>query len=319
MKWGIFSDLHLKNGGRKIQGLWDKKLVDGLTVLDEVIDLFEDKEVDGFIFPGDFFHQRYKIDVKILHGATEIMQRLRDKLGYFVVGNHDMYIKSEVNSVFFYGLKWKVFDKIDDDGNFLFVPYQKQFSDKDYEKINKKGRGKIIVMHQILKGMKYQNGYMPVDGEVFDVDRVDGYKMILSGHNHVPKQNDNDNIVALGSVMHLDFGDTGDRGCWILDDKKCEIEFFEMKSPKYITLDKIPDKVDDNNYYKVRMSDKDFKGTMDIPENVEIVVVPKEEVVDRLELGNNFEMEDVIKKYVKMKDKPKDYASVGIEIIKEGE
>ena len=171
MKVGIFSDLHLQKGGKKIDGVWDKKLVDGLATLSDTCDMFLEKDIDKFIFLGDMFDKRYQIDVQVLHGAIEILERLKDVPGHFLVGNHDMYLRTrEINSLRFCSFKWKVVDTDWDnlEPGYLFVPYQKMFDDDDYKKINMLCKDKIVCMHQMLRGFSYQTDYTPYGAEVFD-------------------------------------------------------------------------------------------------------------------------------------------------------
>lgn len=320
MKIGIFSDLHLRKGGKKVEGVWDKKLIDGLSVLEQVCDIFNKEKIDIFVFCGDFFEQRYYLDVQIVHGAVEIINKLPENiLGYFIVGNHDMYMRSEVNSLFLYGLRWKVIDTLttlmEHGEQMVCIPYQKSFSDNDYDKINGICKNKIIFMHQILQGFSYQSGYTPKDDEVFNYNRISGYKKIFSGHNHISKIKDS--VIQIGSVMQLNFGDEkGKRGCWTYETETDKLDFYELDYPKYISLDEIPMKLDDNNYYRLKIKESEFSKTLSIPDNVEVQVIPEEETLNRLELGETWDWEEVVKKYVNLKEKSSEYIDVGIEMMK---
>lgn len=321
MKIGLFSDLHLKKGGKKIKGIWDKKLIDGLSVLEQVCDLFLKENVQLFIFLGDFFEQRYYIDVQIIHGAVEIIQKLKHIRGYFLAGNHDMYMRSEINSLNQFGLRWGVVDDIrcgsysNTDDELLFIPYKKEFTNEDYKKINEMCKHKILFMHQILRGFNYQNGYTPTGGEVFDYERIQGFRWLFSGHNHVTKYQNN--VVQTGSVMQLNFGDEGvDRGCWIYDLESDKAKFYKLSYPTYTTLDSIPEKgVDDYNYYRLKVKESQFSKTFSVPSNIELQIIPEDKVVDRLNLGKEWDWTDVVKKYCEFKEKSDDYIQEGNKLI----
>lgn len=328
MKVGIFSDLHLQKGGKKIDGVWDKKLVDGLAVLGEVVETFINNKVDAFIFLGDFFDRRYQIDVQILHGAIEVLMQLKDMPGIFVLGNHDVYTRTrEIHSLMFSSLRWLVVDEgltvFPKDSiwafKYVFIPYQREYSIVDYRDVNKWCGNRIVCMHQILQGFPYQNNYTPYSREVFDYTKLRDYRMILSGHCH--KQGRKDNVVQVGSVMQLNFGDVGDenRGCWILDDETLNLQFYPLNFPRYVVLDYDKDTipVGDNDYYRLQIKESDFNTLGKIPSNItDIQLITEEKVIDRLDLGKKWDWNDAIKKYTGLMQKQKEYVDAGINLIK---
>jgi len=316
MKIGIFSDLHLRKGGKRV-GNWYRRTLDGLDVLDQVCKVFLDEKVDMFVFLGDFFHQRYQIDVQVLSGAVERLMTLSKIPGNFIPGNHDLYYSSSVamNSLVAFSLKWRVHMDVIQDGEFVFLPFMSTVTDEIYRRI-KKFKGKYLFMHQILKGFPIQSDYFVREGEeVFDYTKCETYEWVISGHTHIP--HNKGKVISVGSVMEQSFQDSDSkirRGCWILEDdtiRKIELEyprFFTVADPNLIKSDK--------DYYRLMIKESEYSKTVAVPENVQLFRIPEEKRIDRLQIGEKWNIGDVISKYVKLKEKSNRYTEVGLEILK---
>jgi DNA repair exonuclease SbcCD nuclease subunit len=314
MKIGIFSDLHLTKGGKKVD-IWDKKTLDGLNVLNQVIGIFVKHKVDKFIFCGDFFNERYRIDVQILTGAVKILVDMKDIPGVFIPGNHDLYYTKEnyVNSLVTYSLKWEIIDNIVRDNDFVYLPFLNKIGPEIYKQLN----GKYLFCHQFLKGFPIQNDYVPVE-DVIDYTKVN-CEWIFAGHSHVPYRKGK--FISLGSVMDLSFADSPDidKGCYIFDTETEDLQFFKLDYPKYIKVDDVSMVKDNYNYYRLVMNESDFTN-IKVSENVQVQLVQKEEKINRLELSEHWTEEELIRKYVEKvydKDDKEKIINVGLEILKE--
>jgi DNA repair exonuclease SbcCD nuclease subunit len=328
MKIGIFSDLHLRKGGPKIEG-WDKRTLEGLDVLRQIVDVFIENKVDSFVFLGDFYHTRYKLDVQVLNGATDIIMGLMDIPGWFVPGNHDMYLKvdANINSLVSYSLKWNVVREIKKDNDFVFMPYTNNITKEDYEKINKlleESKLKVLFVHQFLKGHPVQQDYVPKGGEVLNFSWINSH-WIFAGHSHVRHSGTyegRNNCISVGAPMDHSFVDSDcelNKRCIIFDTEIDKIRDISLIYPKYYTVDSIDQVKDDNNYYRLMVKESEFGKSISVPGNVQLKIIPEEKTTDRLHLGKKWVMSDVIKKYVDLKEKPEEYNEVGNKILKEVE
>lgn len=335
-KIGVFGDLHLRKGGKKIQG-YDQKTLDGLDVLDQIIKVFLDNKIDMFFFLGDFYHNRYQIDVMMQDAVIQVMKKLKNIDGCFITGNHDVYLRisTAITSLSSFSLKWKVVTKVcnpyTDPCNIVCVPFTKEFTSNMYNSISsyiKPSTLNIVFMHQFLTGFPIQKDYIIKKGEeVFDYSKCDA-DWIISGHDHIPHTKKRkigtkqQTLISVGSPMELSFqdSDSEDRGCYILtvDNEKVDIKQFPLEYPRYCTVDSVDKVKDDHNYYRLIIAENEFSKTLNLPDNVvQIKPVIKEKETDRLKLGRNWKWQDVLSKYVILKEKSKKYKEVGDEILKE--
>lgn len=309
MKVGIFSDLHLKKGGKKIQG-WDKKLTDCLYVLRQIVDIFVNKNVDMFVFLGDFYEMRYVLDVQAVTAVIDIMSSLKNVEGYFIPGNHDLYYRSEgsiwVNSLYMYSLRWNVVDDIMVVNDMIMMPYFSVISDDTYRILNDLAdSSKILFMHQFIKGMPVQGGYCIQGDDVFDPVMVKKLKWVFAGHLHVPAvlNFDRMRLVSVGAPMEHDFSDSGsvNRGCIIYDSDSDDIEWFYLDYPRYYIVKSVDEIKDDDNYYEIVVNEKEMIN-LTHKDNVTVKVVVEEKSIDRLGVGDKWGWKDLIEKYVLAKN-----------------
>lgn len=315
---GLFSDSHFRLGGKKLEGIWDKRLVDGLDVLQTVVDNM--KGVEAFIFCGDMFDRRYTTDFKVVAGISEILQGLHSP-GWFLVGNHDLY-RDTITSLNMFSMRqgWHVVNQIErvtiDGKSFVFSPYHKDASVILEHKEVKKG-GDILVLHQMLAGHMYgQSDLMVFGTEVFDWNSIENFDWVISGHNHIVNRDDENKVISLGSMMQLCFADEGcERGCWTYDG---DFKFIPIDGPKYYTIDKVELATEARDYYRLSIPENKFVG--DVPENVSVQVITSDVGCDRLQLGARWDWEDVLGKYVDKEIKDGDkkpYLDVGLSMLKE--
>jgi len=321
VKIGIFSDLHLIiTKKQKIKG-WDKRLIDGLRVLQQIFDIFEQKNVDMIIFLGDLINSRYNINVALLYALVMILEKYKNKFPmFFLVGNHDKYFTKDIHSLKFLNLAgFQVIDKNiiieENDIRMKFMPYKKEISEKDIEFLEKENAD-ILFLHQCIEGIPIVEGYEIKPSEVVIEKKLKKlYSYIFSGHIHHPYVKDN--IINVGASMHIRFGEKGERHCWILNTDTLKVETHQLDFPKFITLTEDDDlsKIDDDNYYRIQVSEDKIK---DIPKksNIEIQMIVAEKSLNRLRISDTWTLEEVIKKYVEYMEKPKKYEEVGLSLLK---
>jgi len=318
MKIGIFSDAHMRLGGKKLSGIWDKRLVDGLDVLQSVVEAM--KGVDAFLFCGDMFDRRYTTDFKVVAGISDILQTLNAP-GWFLVGNHDLY-RDTITSLNMFSMRqgWHVVKEIQRvkicDKSFVLSPYYKDASEILNHPEVKKG-GDLLVLHQMLAGHMYgQSDLMVFGTEVFNWESVRNFGWIISGHNHIVDRDELHNVMSLGSMMQLCFADEGgERGCWIYDGS---FKFIPIDGPKYHTIDNVELATNPRDYYRLSIPENKFVG--DVPENVSVQVIASDVGCDRLQLGARWDWEDVLGKYVEKEIKDGDkrlYLDAGLAMLKE--
>ncbi len=309
MKILAFSDLHAHNF--KAYATWKKginsRLANTLDVLTQITEAARD--VDLVLFLGDMFH--------VSPPPTNVLTRTYEgflKLGatcktWLIAGNHDMRTKQYTSE---YEIPFYTFQQSSGSvglqilrcGGYGFTQVNGQtilgISHASDERVREIIRGKIdkpedtiLLLHQEAYGAKdnfftFQTGIKPQETAKF--------KWTLCGHLHVP-QKLTERFIVLGAPLHIRFGDEGDRGFWILDTEKDDIEFVPTTFPHFISVGSPEEQKDDGNFYRV---------------------IGKKEDGEALELQDE---KTAIDEYVKSKDAPESYADVGraltTEIVKD--
>lgn len=337
MKIGVFSDLHLKYAGDEIEGM---------DALKKIVKFFKEKEVEGIIFNGDFFEKRYRIHFNFLYQLVEVLWELRDmSFLVFNIGNHDLYEKTGAHALKFLSLSPNVTLieeprelEIAKGIKYKFFPYRKEVNEDDLKFLEE--GGDILFAHQ----------YMDIPEEkvidpqefVLNKDILKKYKLIIAGHYHIPfttsfgkSEKDFHYILNLGSARSIDFKDAegGGRFVYVLDTEKKKFEECDLEFPRHIKIqinskeerEDFLKKMKKENHYQVTLSDKLINGELEEKENVIIKREQEEiEVKSRLELGEDFKIEDALPKYVSLKlgednEELQLYIQKGKELIKESE
>lgn len=201
----------------------------------------KDGNIDYVAFLGDWNENRSALNISTLNYSYRGAKKLNE-LGlpvYFVVGNHDLYQRNtrDIHSNVHFQ-EFKNFTVIEQPtivreilNEALFVPYM--FHD-EYPSLLKYLNMPFWAGHFEFKGFEV-TGYgmvLPVGPDPTDFK---GPKHIVSGHFH--KRQANDNIIYMGNVFPMDFGDADDfaRGMMIYDHLKQEPSWIDWKDcPKYI-------------------------------------------------------------------------------------
>lgn len=251
----LISDLHIHNHKNK-----SDRLQDCLQVLKWAFEETLKNNCQYFLFLGDLFQERAKIDVLNYLRTYEVFAQYKDAPFevYLLVGNHDMYHKElwGVNSV-------KPLTSFDNfhivespktinigNRNIDFLP----FTDRPVEALKelKQGRDKkdltLLLGHMAVHGavlntlygttadvvVEYDSGMSIIDKSVFD-----DWDMTILGHYH-GAQNLSDNVEYLGSPLQLSFGEAfQEKHIAILDLDTLEKEYIINDfSPKHYILPK---------------------------------------------------------------------------------
>jgi len=339
MKIGLFSDLHLKYVGDKIEGM---------DALNKIVDFFLKEKVDGIIFNGDLFEKRYRFHFKLLYELVKILLKLKDKsFLIFNIGNHDLYEKTGEHALKFLSLLDNVtlieepqeitWSKRLCGKNFKFFPYRKEPT-KEELKFLKEG-GEILFAHQyidIKEEVVIEPHEFVLDGKI-----LEKYDMVITGHYHIPfateyspkKKEQSCQILNLGSARSIDFKDAEGRNryVYIWDTEKESFKEYDLNFPKHIKItikdkksrDKFLDDMNKEDYYLVSIPEKLVNKDLEEGENVIMKREKKEyEVQSRLNLEESFNTDEIVKKYTKMLVEEGDvgkFIEKGKEIIKEAE
>lgn len=224
MKYVIVTDTHLgyKGGSDVYHEIC-------LLLFRKIAAVATERGIDTLIHGGDFFNTRKAISLKSIPVAYEILDILKKTFArsYLIVGNHDIYYKSQIKptslQMFENHDKITIVDAPMVVGNTQlhpwiideFVPLEADYIIGHFEMMD-------IVMNRA--GTLSKSG---LPSSIFH-----SYKKVLSGHYHTVSGVNN--IKYLGAPYHMDFNDDGPRGFYIFDDDGGDLEFIEFSDyPKF--------------------------------------------------------------------------------------
>lgn len=218
----LVTDTHL--GLQKDNEIWHKVIID---LFDEIIDTCRKKNIKTVIHLGDFFHNRKAINTKSLAVAYSIAEATRDLNLKIIIGNHDMFYKSQIEpttlEIFEEYSHIEIIKKPTIFENILMVPWLWD-SIEDFDV-------PYLCGHFQIKGFLMNNYIKCKDG--IDKGSLSKFKKVFSGHFHTPSIEGN--ITYLGSPFQQTFNDVGgERGFYILND---DLEFLPFsKAPKFVII-----------------------------------------------------------------------------------
>lgn len=298
MKIGIFGDLHIHSykrfGLNPVSGL-SRRLDDQVCILNQMLDIF--KNVKYVIGGGDILHKSSEIPTECINILRHFFYQL-DLFGiktFMVTGNHDLVV---LDNPIWYNITTNFFNVNNDmsfinDNNIKLINYNDVV---DYNVI--KGYN-LVILHKMPIGSK-QNGYTFEDGIDWKTLSQNN-KLVLFAHNH-ERQKLSDNCYVLGDVMHLDFGDTGERGVYIFDTELGNLEFIKLKYPEFITVNAVNDIKMDGNYYRL-------KGVKTKLDNTNVITEVDPVFFDERIKSDNFEL--ILDEWIRLNNKePKIIESV---------
>ena len=296
----IFSDIHLhpwRAFGLNLQSGLPKRLEEQKQVLEQILDLVKKEKIKVVVFGGDLFHKIGEIPVECLNIADWFFNKLREQeVDYWLaVGNHDVIDRS--NPQWFENAS-RIWSRSRGVSSAPFFIGNYFDSNEEIEK----ARGyELVVIHKTPMYAKI-NEYIFEEGVRWE-ELAKNNRFVFFGHLHQP-QKLAENCFVIGSCMQLGFGESGDRGVWIVDGKP---EFYPLKSPKFITVRTYSEVQDDGNYYRVLEADRIDKDM----DNVIAVYTPK--VIEERIKADSFN--DVLNEWLNVKGKDKSYVEVIKDVI----
>lgn len=240
----IISDLHSHAWPRFATTTADgtnsrfQHLLDVLAQADEEI---ETRAVEDIIMLGDLTHRRYYVQFSVYARVCSWFAKhiRRGRRVIALVGNHD--IESEghhsLEPLVHMGVmvvdqpEWLQSGK-NQPNNWLFVPYLQHDIVKAVQDNQPREDGSIAFMHYAFDGKILDSEYaVPTALKKSDMEAFD---RVILGHIHSPSLEENGRIVYVGAPLHFDFGDQGDRYCWLLDDNG-GMTALPLHAPKFVT------------------------------------------------------------------------------------
>ncbi len=295
MKIAIYSDTHIHTwmrSGEDTSGL-SVRTQHQIDVLDQIHQINIARKIDYNIFGGDGVHKPGEHPTAAFWVFDQFFKKNRVPT-IAASGSHDSIdvvnpkeyqtfhtiIKSLSNAVSeIPGLKVKMVDF---------------YSPVDYDAI--KGYDIVVLHKQPAIINEYGHAVHGVDWQLLAKNN----RTVWFGHDHTTKQL-GPNAWVIGSIMHFNFGDSGERGIWILDTDTWKVEFVKLLYPEFRTVNQeteIP--ADDKyNYYRVLHPTKKDIDT----DHVVAVQVP--EVFDAKIHSDDFL--GILKEWLVMNEKAEDY------------
>lgn len=198
------------------------------------------------IILGDYFDNRQNLDINVMNEGINSMTKLSEVVPvYMIVGNHDIYRKSTIDTHSLRCLEnIPNVHLIDKDGvaeiklanneKITMISWIGDYA-KETTLINKyKKDSRFILMHTEVCGMKYDNGRDITEGAVVKFTKA-GSKL-YTGHIH--KRQESKHVTYIGSPYHMDRKDIGNqKGVYILytEDGNVMEKFVPNEfSPEYI-------------------------------------------------------------------------------------
>lgn len=195
------------------------------------------------VITGDYFDNRQTLDINVMNVAINIMNKISSLCNvYVIVGNHDIYKKSDTDVT-----SLKVFEN-NENVTIIYDKYELILKNNkkillvswvgDFKKENKiitdnKDKYDLLVFHTELSGMTYANNRPIING--LNIDIIDDDK-IVSGHIH--KRQESKKGIYLGSPYHIDRSDIGNRKgiyTYTVENENIVKQFYENTySPEYI-------------------------------------------------------------------------------------
>jgi DNA repair exonuclease SbcCD nuclease subunit len=321
----LFSDLHIHPHKKSLD-----RLEDCLKVLSWVAETAKKNSVKNIIFGGDFFHDRYKIDIYTYQRTFEVLrENFKGLKLWMLLGNHDLWFfdKSTVSSVTPFtaidGIE--LIDKpkrIEIEGvNWDFLPFTNNVPDSLKTLNSLSGKKKYLIGHIAINDAKMHQGKYSSDilveheGDMVSVDPklFSGYENVFLGHFH-SKQNVNDNVEYIGSPLQLSFGEAFEKKCIVLlDVEDGTKKYIENKfSPKHIIckdddlqnhdlngnfVQLIVDDISNVDLLKIKKSITQENKVLELKVKQNKKIESKKDEEENIE-ASSYNEEDMISKYV---------------------
>jgi len=212
-----------------------ENLMDVLRQIGEVADQFD---ASTLLVLGDLTHQRYYMRFSVYTPLMEWLVEQSQRRHVIVLkGNHDEETATthSLGPLELAGIE--VVDAprliaIEGHGAPLFVPYMD--GARIVEEMQNPGSATMAFLHYALDGKVMTGGEYAVPSALRLSD-CDGFERIILGHVHAPAVEQDGRVLYVGAPLHFDFGDTGDRYCWIIPDGNGAPRAIKLGAPKFVT------------------------------------------------------------------------------------
>lgn len=241
----ILSDLHSHAWPRFSTTLPDgtnSRFQDLLNVLAQVDAYADEHEVRDILILGDLTHRRGYVQFSIY---SRICDWIANHLSIgrrviALVGNHDIESEGHHSLEPLRHMGVGVIDQphwahSDDGVPWLLVPYLQHdivraVQDAPMLAGARDLNDSIAFMHYAFDGKILSNEFAVPSA--LKRSEMSDYRKVILGHIHTPSVDDT-RTVYVGAPMHFDFGDSGDRFCWLLD--RYELTPLPLKFPRFVT------------------------------------------------------------------------------------
>jgi len=246
----VFSDAHVHKHKQFNEN--NRRLTNGIALIDKVFAFAHRNNIKYILFAGDMYDQ---MNIVATEASTAILscfktnfERYSDIHFIAISGNHDQAFKNLYDTPAETALRHlTIFDNfhlLDNEGRFKtslgaciegipYYEYPEDFKKRLQEIGDDLPCRRILLTHQVIaSGLPIEDHIEPVDPLFSPFD------MIFNGHLHTP-QEVTDKFVNVGSPMHRDASDTGQRkGIWVVDllDPVSGLNFIDITSwfPQFI-------------------------------------------------------------------------------------
>ncbi len=262
----IFSDLHLDNHrafSYTTEGGFNSRFIEQLRVLEFLLGKAEDLGIP-VIHAGDLFNRRLLLPSDVLHKTYKMLARFPKQTVYLIIGNHDTYSWSSVDTPLAVFKDLKHVQIIDMTAHVYFPPNvdvtMTPHGSLLQEALPSHDKKQVLITHYGVDTARLgpRDFRMQSDLTAKQLKEL-GYDLVLLGHIH-KHQTIGKNIIILGSCMQHSFHETGeDKFYFILDSKTGKLKKRHIPAPKFI-LHEIRSKkgleeinVKDGNYHRINV------------------------------------------------------------------
>lgn len=313
------------------------------AIFDQIGEAMKTYDAKFLIHGGDWLHQRGKLHTLVFNKLYNKVKQHCEQHGpiYTVAGNHDLavseggveesalWVFSEEIENFYVGdaqepLQVTLYEGETHPVVLYLIGYSAAVNLEELVKsieVDPKAIN-IAVLHQVTMCSESSVGY--VFGEGVDAELLSNkFTFSILGDVHKP-QMVLDNILVPGAPYAMDFGDTGDRGCWLLtiDTVAGTVtpKFVPLESPKFITVEfdtaegfeEALAAIEPDNFYRFKYPESLSSVVMakPLPDKVFPVPEPSEVAESRVDLTKP--QADVVAEYVT-------YACANEEVLNQAE
>jgi len=332
-----FTDFNTQRGGK------NSRLAATLHTLQVMLEYAIEHKAEAFLVIGDLFHSQTKIDINVLDGVAETLQKFAEN-GIQVVllsGNHDQYLKDgSCNSLKqLSGIATIVSEPTVvnlSDCDIYAVPYIDDQEDleaslEEMSAVASKAKKYAILASHVAIDGSYVGSFEHKVKTHTGVKKLhpDSYDLCLLGHHHKP-QEISDGVFYVGSPLQHDRGERGEaKTFWAVrpDDNDGDIESIPTGAPEFVKLtkeeyDALSDEQKANLYPEIIVNSvEDHKAASSELANTNAKIVMED--IDasgeegRIVFDANDTLMDKTRKYAEFKGQDSDVVEEGIKLLTE--